>query len=327
MRNVGIDLGKRRSYIIVEENGKTVKEGYADTTREGLCEFLPEDLETTVVIEASGALDRAASILEGYRVKVAHPAKLKLISMSTKKTDRNDCRKLLDLNRANALPEAYLPPKEIREARNLCRNRDFLVRQRTRVANRIRDQAYRLAIEFSDINRQSLDILSSVSPILSSLVNEYRNTTKQIHALDGMIAQQTAGNRNASLIDGIPGIGHFSALGIASEIGDVSRFPSEDNLFAYAGLVPRLHQSGSTEWKGRCIDGNRFLKYMLIECTIIHVRLHSGSSIGLAFNRISERRGFKKARVAAARHMLRAIYYMLRRNQSYDEYERSRRAL
>ena len=41
-----------------------------------------------------------------------------------------------------------------------------------------------------------------------------------------------------------------------------------------------------------------------------------------AYRRIALRAGTNKAKVAAARHLLRMIYYMLKRNQSYDSYER-----
>ena len=73
-------------------------------------------------------------------------------------------------------------------------------------------------------------------------------------------------------IDTIPGIGKYGALSIAAEIGDVDRFPREDNIFSYAGLVPRIYQSGSREYKGHITKGNSFLKYMLVVfvCSTIH---------------------------------------------------------
>ena len=46
------------------------------------------------------------------------------------------------------------------------------------------------------------------------------------------------------------------------------------------------------------------------------------SPINDAYEKIESRYGTKKARIAAARHMLRAIYYMLKKRQNYDEYLR-----
>ena len=85
-------------------------------------------------------------------------------------------------------------------------------------------------------------------------------------------------------------------------------------------MVPRIHQSGNMEWKGHIAKGNTFLKYLLVECVQVHMMIRKDSPITLAYERISKRSGSKKAKIAAARHLLRAIYYMIKRKQTYDEY-------
>ena len=42
MGNVAIDIGKKRSYIVVEQDGEIVREGYMDTTADGLREYLSD---------------------------------------------------------------------------------------------------------------------------------------------------------------------------------------------------------------------------------------------------------------------------------------------
>ena len=81
-----------------------------------------------------------------------------------------------------------------------------------------------------------------------------------------MIKDAAEEDANARLIDTIPEIVKVSALIIASETGDVNRFPSEENIFAYTGLVPRIYPSGNKEWKGHITKGNGFLKWRLVEC-------------------------------------------------------------
>lgn len=124
-------------------------------------------------------------------------------------------------------------------------------------------------------------------------------------------------NKNAFFIDTIPGIGPYSALGIASEIGDVNRFRSVESLWSYAGLVPKIYQSGSKEWKGPIIKGDVFLKYLLIEVVQMHVTKCPDSPVASAYRRVKARAGSKKARVAAARHLLRIIYCMLKEQRNY----------
>src|SRR6266567_4537741 len=70
-------------------------------------------------------------------LKVAHPAMLKAIAASKKKNDRVDARKIADLLRCNLLPECYMAPSGIRELRRVLRYRNLVVRQSTRMKNRI----------------------------------------------------------------------------------------------------------------------------------------------------------------------------------------------
>ena len=37
---VSIDTGKTRSYVVVEEHGKTTREGYTETSKEGFAEVI-----------------------------------------------------------------------------------------------------------------------------------------------------------------------------------------------------------------------------------------------------------------------------------------------
>jgi transposase len=326
MYSIAMDVGKYRTYGIVERDGKITKEGYMPTTKEGFRSFMDGIDHATVIVEASSTIDRIASMLPEHEIRVANPMKVKLIAESMKKTDRNDAHILLDLFRKQYMPESYLPSKEIREARNICRNRNFLIRQRTAVKNRIRDQAYRLGFDFKGYTKKNLDLLREASPVLRILVSDLSNLDQQIFEMDMQISNSIQNNEYAKIIDTIPGIGKYGALSIAAEIGNVDRFPREDNIFSYAGLVPRIYQSGSREYKGHITKGNSFLKYMLVECVQIHMRLEPHSEISEAYRRISIRSGSNKAKIAAARHLLRMIYYMLKRRMEYTAYERRDRS-
>ena len=70
-------------------------------------------------------------------LKVAHPAMLKAIAASKKKNDKVDARKIADLLRCDLLPECYMAPSAMRELRRVLRYRNLVVRQATRMKNRI----------------------------------------------------------------------------------------------------------------------------------------------------------------------------------------------
>jgi len=54
-------------------------------------------------------------------------------------------------------------------------------------------------------------------------------------ALD-IVVQRAKDNHDAKLLMTIPGISYYSALLIASEIGEIDRFNDSSSLVAYAGL-------------------------------------------------------------------------------------------
>jgi transposase len=72
--------------------------------------------------------------------------------------------------------------------------------------------------------------------------------------------------RRVLLLDTIPGIGSVLALTIASEIGDVARFPGPRKLIGYAGLAPRVKQSGQSSRSGELSKaGSRTLRCAAVE--------------------------------------------------------------
>ena len=263
--DIGIDLGKRKSYVVMEDGGEVVKEGYTETSKKGFEEFFGDVAHANVVVEASSSTNRVAALLEGHNLTVANPMKVRIIAQSVKKTDKIDAHTLLDLYKKDYLPKSWLPDHKTRDLRDLCRNRDFLVRQRTAVKNRIRYLMYTEGAEFSGFNRHSMSELKR-HPMLNTLACQLQSLNCQICENNRQISREVKGNPYAQVLYSIPGIGEYSALAISSEIGDISRFENAPALSAYAGLVPRIRQSGNREWKGRIIKGNTYLKTILVEC-------------------------------------------------------------
>ena len=73
-----------------------------------------------------------------------------------------------DLTRGNLLPTSWIPPKEIRELRDLVRQRIFLVRQKTKIKNKIHAELIKRGIEykrniFTKAGRKWLHSLKSYS--------------------------------------------------------------------------------------------------------------------------------------------------------------------
>lgn len=84
---------------------------------------------------------------------------------------------------------------------------------------------------------------------INSLLRNYDLIQEEISLVE--IEITTYISKIDSKIPTIKGIGLVSAATIIAEIEDISRFDSPDRLLAYAGLDPRLYQSGTQEFKGK----------------------------------------------------------------------------
>lgn len=62
------------------------------------------------------------------------------------------------------------------------------------------------------------------------------------------------------------GIGPITAASFLAEVGDLRRFQYPQQLFAYAGLVPSEHSSGTRQSRGSITrTGNAHIRYLIVE--------------------------------------------------------------
>src|SRR3954451_11593555 len=97
-----------------------------------------------------------------------------------------------------------------------------------------------------------------------------------IHDLELQIARLTvelrrhgADHRYIPLLVTAPGFGWINAYTVASEIGDINRFPSPVKLCGYNGLCTRVYQSRSSHPCGPISkNGSRSLGWALFEAAL-----------------------------------------------------------
>ncbi|MBN1263124.1 MAG: IS110 family transposase [Candidatus Pacebacteria bacterium] len=141
----------------------------------------------------------------------------------------------------------------------------------------------------------------------------------KVKGLDAKITEIAKKDKRAARLTHVPGIGYLAALIIASEIGDVHRFPSAKHLVAYAGLVPSVHSSGGTTYQGRITKtGSKILRWALVEAARRTVNSSTCSPrLRKWYEEVCKRGGKKKAIVALARKLLTLAYYLWKRKEEY----------
>jgi len=142
-------------------------------------------------------------------------------------------------------------------------------------------------------------------------------------AADAMDVELRAIARKSSLavrLMTVPGVGPIVALAYISTLDDAARFKKSKDVGAFLGLTPRRYQSGEMDWSGRISKcGDRDLRRLLYSAaTTLITQVKKPSPLLTWATRLNERKGFKKAAVAAARKIAVVMHCIWRNETVFD---------
>jgi transposase len=328
---LGVDLHRKRTYVVLMD-----REGQVSDQRRLPNDAMPDYVaqlpeNTFAVLEATGNWSYMYDVLcEGAaEVVLAHPKRVKAIAAAKIKNDKIDASTLAHLARANLVPTSYAPPVDIRELRDLVRHRAKLVRERTRHKNRVHAilARYNLHSPYSDLfgkgGRDFLDeIRDQLSDVHRLLLANYLGMIDELNErlkpVDRAIREWAKGDLRIPLLRTMPGVGLYTAATMVAEIGDIKRFGSPKQLGSFAGLVPATRSSDQRTRHGRITkEGSPWLRWVMVSAA--QKAPAKSPRLQGFFDRIARRHGNQTARVALARKMLMIAYYMLLRNEPYQE--------
>ena len=154
-----------------------------------------------------------------------------------------------------------------------------------------------------------------------SILDRMRRVEQAMAELDVAIEAACAPwAHQIELLQTIPGVGPKVAQTIIAETGgDMSKFPSAAHLASWAGLAPAIYESAGKRTPAGRRRGNKWLNAMLVEAAGSVGRMHGKNYLAVQHARLTRRRGMSRAQIAVAHSMLTAAYYMLKRDEPYDD--------
>jgi transposase len=312
---LGIDIAKLKFNIcLINISGKLRHKVFPNTSTafEQLREWLSKQGVERVhaCLEATGTYGEALALflhLASHRVSVVNPAAIKAFAqsrLSRTKTDRVDAELIARFTQAQA-PPAWTPlPQEVRELQALVRRLESLIEMRVAEENRLSSGITVKAVQ------------QSVQEHLAYLNEQIKRTEELIRR---HVNNHPGLKRQSELLDSIPGIAEATAARLLSEMTDIKQYRSARQVAAYAGLVPRERQSGSS-LRGRARlskIGNARLRKALYFPAITALRC---SPFFQAWAKGLQERGKCKMTVICAvmRKLLHLAYGVLKSEKPFD---------
>ena len=327
-------------YCLLDAEGAVVERGSVETTvpaLQALGRRLLLDGEILAGQEVGTMCHFVHDIFTamGIRILSFNAQQLRMIAASRKKTDKRDSYWIAKALQTGMTPTpVHVPNAEVRRTRSLLAQRIAVAAERKRWWLRarchLRAAGVPVAKGATKIARMLDGALAMPDGLPASVVDALDLCARQqsqlgveLSHIDELLEHECKSIDAIRRLMTIPAVGPRVAQTIYAAVGDVSRFSSARLLCAYAGLVPSVHQSGSTLRVGGITKaGSGPLRSVLVQAG--HVLLWKCNSdearplreLAARVQRVRVRR--KIAVVAAARHILRIAFYVLRDGTIYD---------
>src|SRR5438876_4941312 len=198
------------------------------------------------------------------------------------KTDRRDAEKLARSHRSDDLTAVWVPDEGSEALRDLVRAREAAKQDQLRARHRLskfllrtgrrpamglkawteRYLAWVQQIQFSQPAQEFtlLDYLHEVQHMDERVQRLEQAITEAVKLASSQVQEVIRG------LQALRGVAHLSAVTIAAELGNISRFESARKLMGYSGAVPSEDSSGQRQRRGNITKtGNAHLRRIAIE--------------------------------------------------------------
>lgn len=328
---IGLDVHKRTYALTAICEDRVVKKATISALPNGLVQFCQKFFPEAHIHSAyeagfSGFSLHRKLLAEGIDSCVVHPASIEIAARDRVKNDRRDSMKIARQLNQGLLQGIPIPTEEQEKKRVLTRLRETLVRRKAQAGNQLKSFLYfhgLVGLEEPKVSPAWIEALSQrdcseeVAFGISVYVDQWKYYQRKITEIEARLRGQAAED---SLLETIyrsaPGIGPTSARILANELGDMSQFRREKQLFSYLGFTPTESSSGEHIRRGRISrQGRPVLRKILVQAAWAAIR--QDPSLCEVYERIRVRSGGKKAIVGVARRLAGRIRACLKEERTY----------
>jgi len=366
----GLDVHKKKisaCLITIDEHGQEQYEieefGTFTNDLLEMKEWLTDNSCPIIAMESTGVYWRPVhNVLEGFMEVILVNAR-HIKNVPGRKTDISDSKWLAGLLRYGLLRGSFIPPKEVRQWRELTRLRrtytESLADYKRRIHKLFETANIKIDSVVSDLfgvtgrnlmsllcdeselsleniranakrglKSKSKELLSSVQGFfedhhrfqLIGMMEVIASFEEKVSEITARLDALTAGHQNLlDRLDEIPGIDKKSAQSIVSEIGvTLDEFICMSALASWAGLCPGNNESAGKRKSGRTSVRSHPFKTILIEVAWAAVK-KKGSYYRAKYFKLKARRGPKKAIVAIAHRISKAIYNIIKHGDTFRD--------
>jgi len=329
---LALDLGDRVTTLARREDDKIIHEDL-ETCPEVLHARFVEEPPAQVVFEAGSQSHWISWMLEdlGHEPLVVHPRRLKMITDSSRKTDRADATWLLLLGESDL---QILEPISVRSRDQQAdlvrlRTRQTLVRMRVNAIHAVRGHAKLFGCALASGSpdafpkRARAGLCRELRIACAPLLVHIESLTRSIRRIDAELDAVAERRPETQCMLQVPSIGVITALTFVLTLQDVDRFPNNRQVGAAVGLVPRKRASGMRNPELRITKtGDTELRRLLVLAAHRMMRTTAPDSDIKRFGlRLAERGGKnakKRAAVAVARKISVLLAALWRSGEVYE---------
>lgn len=308
---VGIDVASEKLDLCWGSALDTVAYATVASTEEALTQFLTDHPDLTpaltlIGMESTGEYHLLAArffLERGYAVRILNPIITKQYARATVrgiKTDKTDAAVIWKLVREGQGDAADLETLTNR-AKELLRLSQSLTQNAAQLKVRLQSTVRKSVGNTEEIQAKLEEIIAALDILAKELVEEATENRSEAE----------------ERIDSIPGFAVKLSAVVHHELGDITRFPNARSLVAYAGIDPRIRQSGTLNTHGRLTKrGSPYLRSALFLAANVARRYDSELAEYYQKKR-TEGRTHKEVLCIISRKLLARIFAVLKEHRPY----------